>query len=388
MILKNLRILTMDAFGDIERGYVGFEGGKITLLGDGEPSFADEAEYGNVLSCDGLTLVPGFIDAHTHLGIVEDSLDFEGDDCNEESSPSTPELRALDAINPLDRCFTEAREGGVTSVAVAPGSANPIGGQICVVKTVGKRIDSMVVRTPAAIKFALGENPKSTYHAKNSAPNTRMATAAIMRESLFKAKKYLEALERSREDEELDEPDFDFECEALIPLLKREIPAHFHAHRADDIFTAIRVAEEFNLDYRIVHCTEGYLIADELSSLGTRAIVGPTLTDRSKPELKGQSRENPAALEAAGVSFALTTDHPVTPVQYLPLAASVAVKNGLSEARALEAITSEPAKILGIFDRVGSISPGKDADFVLIDGEPLTGRIVRVFIDGNQVFGD
>ena len=382
MILKNLRIMTMDKAGIIGRGFVEFENGKIIALGEGEPSGGEQ------IDCGGLTLAPGFIDAHTHLGIAEDSIDFEGDDTNEDSEPITPQMRALDGINPFDRCFSEARAAGVTAAAVAPGSANPIGGQICVLKTVGKRVDSMILRAPAAIKFALGENPKSTYHSKNLAPVTRMATAALIRETLYKARRYAEDLEAAAGDDELDPPEYDIKSESLLPLLSREIPAHFHAHRADDIFTAVRIAKEFDLDLVLIHCTEGHLIADELSELRVPAVVGPNLCDRCKPELREQTFENPRILSEAGVELALTTDHPVTPLQYLPLCAEMAVRNGLDEYEALRALTINPARILGLSERIGSLRPGKDADMVLIDGSPLSGRVRAVFIDGRLVSGE
>ncbi|MBO5274276.1 MAG: amidohydrolase, partial [Clostridia bacterium] len=335
----------------------------------------------------GCWLLPGFIDGHTHLGLLEDSMGFEGDDVNEESDPATPHLRAIDAINPLERCFKEAREGGVTCVAAGPGSANPIGGQFAAIKTDGVRIDNMILRDPVAMKFALGENPKSVYHGKNAAPETRMATAAIIRENLMKAKKYAEDKHAAENDEDADEPEFDMKCEALLPLMQKKIPAHFHAHRADDIFTAIRIAKEFDLDYTIVHCTEGYLVKNELAAEQITAFVGPNLSDRSKPELKALSFENPVELDAAGVLIGLTTDHPVIPLPYLPLCASLCVKAGMSREAALRAITINPAKILGIDSRVGSLVVGKDADLVLSSGDPLDmmNSIEAVFIDGKKV---
>ncbi len=374
--------MTMDKPGTIERGFIRFEHGKIDEISSENPPKDD-----TIVNCGGLTLLPGFIDAHTHLGIAEDSIDFEGDDTNEDSDPVTPQMRALDGINPFDRCFSEARAAGITTVAVAPGSANPIGGQICVVKTAGKRVDSMIVKSPAAIKFALGENPKSTYHAKNLAPVTRMATAALIRETLYKAKRYADDMNAAEADDELDPPEYDIKSESLLPLLRGEIPAHFHAHRADDIFTAVRIAQEFSLKFVIIHCTDGHLIADELSEIGVPAVVGPNLTDRCKPELRGQSIENPAILAASGVKIALTTDHPVTPLQYLPLCAEVATRNGLDREVALRAMTVNPAEILGISDRVGSLAVGKDADFVLVEGDPLSGKVKAVFIDGKLVSG-
>ena len=371
-----------DSLGVIPNGWIRIEGTRIAALGDGEAP-ADE----NTIDC-GFCLVPGFIDAHTHLGISENGLAFEGDDINEDSEPSTPHMRALDAINQFDLCFTEALQVGVTTVAVAPGSANPVGGQICVMKTFGRRVDDMLLMAPAAIKFALGENPKTTYHGKNLAPLTRMATAAIIRETLAKAKHYSDDIVRAENDDDFDEPEYDIRCESLLELMQGRIPAHFHAHRADDIFTAIRIANEFGLDYVIIHATDGHLIAPELAELHAKVVVGPNLCDRSKPELLNLSYDNPRILNASGLDIAITTDHPVIPINYLPLAASLAIKNGLPASDALAAITRNPAKILGIYDRVGSLAPGKDADFVLIDGEPLAfdSKVRAVFVDGKQVY--
>ena len=315
------------------------------------------------------------------------------------TDPVTPQLRAIDAINPLEKCFEEAREGGVTCVASAPGSANPIGGQIAVLKTSGKRIDDMILMAPAAMKFALGENPKTTYHGRNQMPETRMATAAIIRESLIKAQKYSEEMAKAAEsrekirlgqadpDDEIDDPDFDIKCDALIPVIRREIPAHFHAHRADDIFTAIRISKEFNLRCVIVHCTDGHIIAKELSEENIEAFAGPNLCDRSKPELREQSFINPGVMAQAKIKLGITTDHPVIPLQYLPLCAALAVKSGMDRDAALRAITIDPAEILGVSGRVGSIKVGKDADFVLYDGDPFvfSSNIEKVWIDGVQV---
>lgn len=382
MRIENVKIYTMNKNRDvIERGYVEIEDGKIVSVGP----FEGEGEVTRVL-------YPGLIDAHTHVGIIGDALGFESDDVNETGDPLTPHLRALDAINPFDRCFADARGAGVTTVAIAPGSANPIGGQICVVKTVGRRIDDMALLSPAAVKFALGENPKGCYHSKSQMPETRMATAAMMREMLTKAKKYADDMDAahsspSNPDEEApDEPDFDIKLESLIPVIKGEIPCHFHCHRADDICTAIRIAKEFNLKYVLVHCTEGSLIADILASEGACAIVGPNLSDRSKPELLNQTYQNPALLAKEGVKIAITTDHSVTPINYLSLCASLAKQSGLPYMNALSAITCDAADILGISDRVGSIECEKDADLVLMNGDifDLNTKIECVWIDGVQ----
>jgi imidazolonepropionase-like amidohydrolase len=295
-----------------------------------------------------------------------DGMRAEGDDLNEGTDPSSPHLRAVDAINPMDRTFGEALEAGVTCVAAGPGSANPVSGQFAVIKTHGKRIDDMIIKEPACMKFALGENPKMFYGEKNQTPETRMATAAIIRENLLKAKKYGE--KKACGD---DEPDFDMKLEALLPVINKEIPAHIHAHRADDIFTAVRICKEFDINYAIVHCTEGHLIAQELAKEKVRAIIGPVLCDRSKPELKNLELKNAKVLSEAGILFAIATDHPETPAQYLPYCAAMAVKGGLDFYEALKAITINPAVILGIDNILGSIEAGKRADLVLWDGSPL-----------------
>lgn len=379
--IENVKIFTMEDNVIIDSGYVCIEGNKITEInncgGDGSGGW----------------LFPGFIDAHTHMGLIEDGLSFEGDDINETSDPVVPHLRAVDAINPMDNTFKEARENGVTCVAVGPGSANPIGGQICIMKTNGKRIDKMLLKEPAAMKFSLGENPKNVYHGKNQSPETRMATAALIRENLYKARKYSEMLDKAKDSnndndgEEIDEPDFDMKLQALIPVIKGEIPVHFHAHRADDIFTAIRIANEFNLKYILIHCTEGHLISDELKEEKVRAIVGPNLCDRSKPELKSLTFENPNILDEAGIKIAVTTDHPVIPANYLSLCAALAVKSGMKMYNACKAITINAAEILGIENITGSLKIGKDADMVLFDGNPLDlqTKVKQVWINGTEI---
>ena len=381
MKIENVKIYTMEQeHGIIESGYVCVENGKITEIG----------------KCDGDGsngwLIPGIIDAHTHIGLLEDGLTFEGDDINETNDPALPQLRGIDAINPFDRAFEEARENGITCVAAGPGSANPIGGQFCILKTYGKRVDKMVIKEPAAVKFALGENPKNVYHSKNQMPETRMATASIIRENIYKALKYSIALDKANETDENgdpngDEPDFDLKFEALLPVVKGEIPAHFHAHRADDIFTAIRIAHEFNIKLVLIHCTEGHLIADELVEENICAVVGPNLCDRSKPELRSLTFDNPRILDQAGVKICLTTDHPVIPVYYLPLCAALAVKSGMDRYNALKSITINPAEILGVDDRIGSIKVGKDADLVLYDGDPLDvqSKVKNVWINGEAI---
>lgn len=383
MIIKNAKLLTMEEV-DYENGYIQIRDGLIQALGD----MKDCPNDPETVDAHGGLVLPGFIDAHSHLGMWEDSLGFEGDDGNEDTEPVTPQLRAIDAVNPMDRCFKEAVEAGVTTVLTGPGSANPIAGVWCAVKTDGYRIDDMVLDDAAGMKFALGENPKSVYHGKNQAPVTRMATAALIREQLSKAQRYLNDKRLAEQNsEDYDEPEYDMKCEALLPVLNREMKAIFHAHRADDIFTAIRIAKEFNLDYILVHCTEGHRIAKLLKEENAKVITGPLLCDRSKPELTGLDPKNPAVLWGAGVENAICTDHPVTPIQYLPLCAAIAEAEGLSYRHALEAITIVPARLFGLDDRIGSLKPGKQADILLFDVDPL-GVCVRpnlVLIDGRKV---
>ena len=385
MLIINAKLFPMDT-SPIKNGYLLTNGRLIQSVGSMEEAPAPDGE---VIDAQGGWLFPGFIDAHTHLGMWEDGLGFEGDDGNEDTDPSTPHLRAVDAVNPMDRCFAGALEAGVTTVVTGPGSANAIGGQMVAMKTAGVRIDDMVVKAPVAIKMALGENPKTVYHGKNESPVTRMATAAIIREQLKKAQRYLEDLEASEQDEDADPPEFDAKCEALIPLLKGEIPAHFHAHRCDDIFTAMRIAEEFGLRYTIVHGTQGWRAADILAKEGADVFAGPLLCDRSKPELRDLTPASPGLLTKAGVTAAIITDHPVIPIQYLPLCAGLAVREGMDWEDAVSAITVTPARLCGIDSRVGTLAPGTDADLVLFDGDPLqlTAKPQMVVVEGRRVKG-
>lgn len=381
MLLTNLKIYTMENEA-VECGFIHIDNeGKIAAVGEMDGLSITDPDTRDM---SGLTAMPGFIDSHCHLGMWEDSQGFEGDDGNEDTDPATPQLRAIDAVYPLDRGFSEALSGGVTTVVTGPGSANPIGGQLAALKTRGRVIDKMILSAPVGIKFALGENPKSVYNAKSQSPTTRMATAALIRENLSKAQKYMQAKEEAKGDEELEEPEFDIKCESLIPLLKREIKAHFHAHRCDDIFTAYRIAREFNLDCVIVHATDAGVVAQELSEISAKVMLGPAMTGRSKPELKNLSFDTGAVLSRMGVEFSIITDHPETPIDYLRLCALMYVKAGLSKKEALRAITIAPARICGIDKRVGSIACGKDADIVIMEGDPMSfeGKIKYVFVDG------
>ena len=367
MLFYNAGIFT--ACSDfIKNGYVLIKDGRIIDVGPMAFCPKDDEKY----DLSGLTIYPGFIDAHCHLGMWEDGLSFEGDDGNEDTDPATPHLRALDAINPADYSFKEALEAGVTAVVTGPGSANPVAGQMVAIKTYGKRVDDMVIKAPMAMKFALGENPKNTYHSKDETPSTRMATAAIIREQLKKAQRYQRDILAAEEDEETDEPEIDVKSEALAEVVEGNIQSHFHAHRSDDIFTAIRLAKEFDLDLVLIHCTEGYLNAEKLAEEKARAIVGPLICTRTKPELSNERDENAAILKKAGVEVAICTDHPEVPIQYLPLSAGIAVRAGMDHDDAVRAITSVPAKILGLSDKIGSIAPGTDADIAVFKGDPLS----------------
>ena len=386
MLIFNGVIHTMDG-ETIDSGFVQVKGTAIVQVGH-MSQLPPGAELDHqVIDARGGHVLPGLLDIHCHLGLYGSGTGFEGDDLNEAHDTCTPQLQALDAVNPLDPDFQEARRAGVTAVLTGPGSTNPIAGQSVLLKTTGRVADQMVVRAPACMKFALGENPKTTYHKRGAGPMTRMATAALIRESLYKARQYGEKLRRAAADGEADPPDYDAALEALLPVLERKLPAHFHAHRADDILTALRIAKEFDLDYVIVHGTDGHRIADILAREHARVICGPLLTDRSKPELSHQCIENPALLDRAGVETAICTDHPELPVQYLPLSAAMAVRAGMDEDAALRAITITAARIAGIDSRVGSLKPGKDADILVCAAHPLSldNRLRAVFVDGRRI---
>ncbi len=378
----NAEVLPMEGM-PLRNGFVWIQNGKIAALGEMKDFPARAAEVPTWDAAGGYVL-PGLVDAHSHIGLYEDGLGFEGADGNEDTDPVTPHMRALDGINPMERAFREAWEAGVTSVVVSPGSANPIGGQLVAMKTYGRRVDDMVLCQPVAMKMALGENPKTTYHDKDASPVTRMATAAIIREHLEKATEYME----KKLDEEADPPEFDAKLEAMLPVVKREIPVHFHAHRADDMFTALRIAKEFQLKAVLVHGTEGYLVADLWAQESVPIISGPLMTDRSKPELVHQTERAPAILTKAGILTAISNDHPETPEKYLLQTAMVAVKAGMAEEEALRAITINGARIAGIADRVGSLCVGKDGDVVIYSGHPFDYKssVQAVFCEGCCIY--
>lgn len=384
MLIINGIIHTMDG-PVMENGYVAVSGSKIARVGP--MSECPKSWEEETFDAQGGHVCPGFIDAHCHLGMFGDSLGFESEDGNEETDPCTPQLRAIDAVNPLDRCFSEARAAGVTTVLTGPGSANPVSGQFAALKTDGRWVDAMVVKAPVSMKLALGENPKQVYHDRDETPVTRMATAAIIRENLRKAVEYGEKLDKAARDEDADPPDYDAKLEALLPVVRGELPVHIHAHRADDIATGVRIAREFNLKCVIVHGTEGHLIPELLAGEHVPVITGPALGDRSKPELANMTLKNPLILSRAGVDVAICTDHPEVPIQYLPLCAALAVKGGMDPEEALAAITVNAARIAGLDSSLGSLTPGKEADIVITDRHPLEllGEVRGVWMGGRRI---
>ncbi|WP_066714316.1 amidohydrolase [Clostridium sp. Marseille-P299] len=338
----------------------------------------------NVVNAEGLNVYPGLVEAHGHIGLDGYGIGFEGQDYNEYNDILTPHLRAIDGINPLDETLHQAALGGVTTVSTGPGSSNVVGGTFTAIKMTGKRVDQMIIKEQVAMKCAFGENPKRCYKDKNNC--SRMSTAAKLREILFQAKEYQGKL-LAAGDDITKKPAFNMKLEALLPVLNREIPLKCHAHRADDIFTAIRIAKEFNLKLTIEHCTEGHLIVDELVKENVPVAVGPSFGHATKYELRNKTFETPGILAKAGLKVSIITDSPVTPQQYLSLCAGLAVKSGMDAFDALQAITINPALHIGIEDRVGSLEVGKDADIVIADGDILESstKVLYTFIDGKQI---
>ena len=365
MKVYNAKIYTMNHAREvIENGWVSFENGIIKAVGAGPTDVSD-----GDIDAGGAALYPGFIDAHTHVGLSGCGAGVENEDFNEESEPCAPHLHIMDAINPFDPSFELALNAGITTVIISPGSMNPIAGDICAVSTMGKRIDKMILRR-IGIKFALGENPKMTYMNRDESPFTRMAIASIIREELAKTQRYIKDTDLAEEESDL--PELDLKHEALIPLLEGGLTAHFHCHRADDIFTAVRLAREFGLRYTLIHCTEGHMIADELADEeDASAVVGPIMCDPCKPELANVTPKNAGILAAHGVKTAICTDHAETPIEYLPITVGIAIKHGLPFDKALEAVTINAAEIAGINDIVGSVEVGKRADMVIFETDPF-----------------
>lgn len=356
LLIQNGMLYTMEEDTPF-RGDLLIEGGRIAQIARKIPVPAGA----KVIDAKGLRVYPGFIDAHSHIGIAQERSAAQTAPSNEATGPVTPFIRAIDGVNPMDSAFHNALAAGITGVMVGPGSSNPIGGQFAFLKTHGRRADDMAVLAPAAIKLAFGENPMTTYGANGHLPATRMGIAAVIRQELFRARQYFEA----------DDKQKDFRLECYRELFAGNIPLKAHVHRADDIFTAIRIAKEFGLGLTLDHCTEGHLIAEEIAASGFPAIVGPSLASRTKEEVALSDFKTAGVLRKAGVTVALTTDHPVSRIQYLPLCAAMAAQEGLGTGSAIRAITIDAARICRVDHRLGSLKVGKDADLVLFEGSPL-----------------
>ena len=369
ILIKNGLVKTM-AGEDIENGQVLLDGDKIAAVGK-EVSAPVDAQGIDAAGC---IVAPGFVEGHCHIGLDEEAIGFEGDDYNEMTDPVTPQMRGIDGLNPMDEAFFDAYSHGVTTAVTGPGSANVVGGTFLAVKLCGKRVDNMVVKNPVAMKIAFGENPKRCYGAsQKKMPMTRMGTAALLRELLVKAQNYREEMDAYEADPKNNKkPTYDCKLHAMLPVMRKEIPLKSHAHRADDIFTSLRIAKEFDLDITLDHCTEGHLIADELEKEGKGCLVGTTFGAKSKFELKNKCWDTPKAMVEHGLKTAIITDAPVIPLKYLPLCAGLAINAGLDEQEAWKAVTINPAVITGIADRVGSLEVGKDADVAIYKGNPLT----------------
>lgn len=381
LLIKNGKIITM-AHDNYEKGCVLIEKGKIVEVAEN----IKESENMEVIDASNFTVMPGIIDAHCHMGIDEQDIGNVGLDINETSNPITPDLKAIDAVNPMDSAFKDAVMAGVTGVMTGPGSANVIGGQFVFMKTFGKCIDDMIVLEPAAVKAALGENPKRVYGKKGKSPVTRMAIAGLLREVLIDAQNYrYKKMSVEAKGENFDK---NLKMEALIPVIDGKIPLKVHAHRADDILTAIRIAKEFNLKITLDHCTEGHLISDEIKNSGFPVLVGPLMSSRSKSELSNKTLKTPGILSAKGIKTAIITDHPVVPIQYLSLCAGLSVREGMKMEEAFKAITINAAEICGVDNRVGSIEKGKDADIAIFNGNPMDTftKTIYTIIDGNIVY--
>ena len=379
LFIRNAHILPIVG-EEIENGCLLLNQGRVAAIG-AEVHAPSDAE---MLDAQGRLVTPGCIDAHCHVGLDNEAMGWEGADFNEIVDPITPQMRAIDSINPLDRGLADALQGGVTTACTGPGSANVVGGTFAVIKLYGKRVDKMILKNPAAMKCAFGENPKGCYGKNGSkAPMTRMGTAALLRELLFKAKRYYEDRLAGKE------TPFDMKLEAMLPVMSGEIPLKCHCHRSDDILTAIRIVREFGLRATLDHCTDGELIADELAEENFPVFIGPSLGHKSKIELSNKSFTTPGVLSRAGLAVSIITDAPVIPLQYLPMCAGLAVNSGFDRKEAWKAITINPAESLGIADRVGSLEVGKDADVVIWTTDPLStigGEAAATIINGQVVY--
>ena len=382
MIIRNGLIFLIENDGFTKKD-IELKDGKIERIGRNLSNDSGSEEF----DAEGMYITPGLIDAHSHIGLFNESMRWEGEDGNEEFDPVTPDMNAVDGINPFDISFREALEGGVTTASTGPGSANVIGGSFATISLYGNIVDNMVIQSPASMKCAFGENPKGVYGQKGKAPVTRMGVAAILRETLVKAENYI----ARKEDAQYKGEHFDIDpkMEAMIPVIEKDIPLKAHAHRADDICTAIRIAKEFNVKLTLEHCTDGHLIADYIAEEGLSAQVGPTFGSRTKVELTNKSFETAKILSERGVKVSIITDHPVIPQQSLNMCAAMAVKAGMDEFEALKAITLNPAQTLGIDHLKGQLKEGLDADIVIWDLHPLDlqASTVRVYVKGEEVFG-
>lgn len=385
MYILGKTIKTM-AGPDIEDGCIHIEDGRIAKIGRRDEIRLHPVGSEQVIEVKEGIIMPGLIEAHCHMGITEEKKGMEGDDCNETVDPITPYLRAVDAVNTMDAAFDDAVRAGITSAMIGPGSSNVVGGQFAFLKTKGRRVDDLIVKAPAAMKVAFGENPKVNYSGQGKSPSTRMAIAGMLREELTRASQYARNKKKALDRGEAFEEDFSLEC--WLPVLRREIPLKAHVHRVDDIFTAIRIAKEFNLKMTLDHCSEGHLIAEELAREGYPAIVGPDLASRSKIEVQNMAFKTAGVLNRAGVMTAVTTDHPVSLIQSLPLCAGLAVKSGLPMEEGFKAVTIYPAVICGVADRVGSLEVGKDADIAIFSGNPMEvfTETLYTIIDGQIAF--
>ena len=369
--------------GEIEKGTLLIDEGKIVAVG----REVEVPAGASIIDATGKYVLPGLIDAHTHVGIGEEAQGWAGMDVNEMTDPVTAHLRAIDAINPEDEGFRDALRGGVTAIQINPGSANIIGGLTVAMKTFGRTVDEMALRSPSGLKAALGENPKRVYGDQKKLPSTRMGSAAVLREWLVKAQNYM-AKEEAAKQEPGKPFERDLRLEAIARVLRREIPLRLHAHRADDIMTALRIQEEFGFDLTLEHCTEGHKIADVIAKRGIPAMVGPTITARTKVELRDRSLRTPALLSQAGVKVCIITDHWIVPIQHLIVSVILAVREGMAPEEALKAVTINPAEVIGVADRIGSLEPGKDADFQIMSGHPLDimSRAEKVFVSGQLAY--